>query len=150
MGLCGKNLQNIPLWVTSAQGHGHGGWWKILKISNIYFSFSQTLWSPQSQNLVQRYIVARPFRPCHFDWPPPKVTVTEGVHIASTMSHLSYVSFVLRPLSLRIVITTIFTTTSHCFYVSILLLSLVLRLAITTAFLEFCSISATSHCNYDR
>ena len=34
MVLYGKVLQTIPVWVTLTKGHGHRGWWKILKNSN--------------------------------------------------------------------------------------------------------------------
>ena len=35
MVLWGEALQTIPVWVTFIQGHGHSGWLKILKNSNI-------------------------------------------------------------------------------------------------------------------
>ena len=37
--ICGEALQTIPVWMTFIQGHGHRGWLKILKNSNIDINF---------------------------------------------------------------------------------------------------------------
>ena len=39
MVICGEALQTIPVWMTFIQGHGHHGWLKILKNSNIDINF---------------------------------------------------------------------------------------------------------------